>query len=73
MTSQCLNNLFLLYIHIPQTDALDLVSIAREFVSVNSRRLNYILWKILGSIVCCVIILFIILLSYLLSYLFCKE
>ena len=41
MTSQRLNNLFLLYIHIPQTDALDLVSIAREFVSVNIHQLKY--------------------------------
>ena len=40
--SHCrLNNLFLLYIHTPRTDALDVSTIAKEFVSVNSRRLNY--------------------------------
>ena len=41
MTSQHLNNLFLLYIHKHLTDSLDLVSVAKEFVSANSRRQNY--------------------------------
>ena len=41
MTCQHLNNLFLLYIHKHLTDSLDLVSVAKEFVSVNTRRQNY--------------------------------
>ena len=41
MTSKCLNNLFLLHVHTAQTDSLDLVSVTREFVSSNARRLNY--------------------------------
>ena len=41
-TTQCrLNNLFLLYVHTGVTDMLDLTHIAKEFVSVNSRRINY--------------------------------
>ena len=68
MTSQCLNNLFLFYTHIPQTDAADIVSIAREFLSVYSRQLDYF-GKILDSIVCCFIILVIILVIMLV----CKE
>ena len=40
--SHCrLNNLFLLYVHAHKTDALDLKNIADEFVSINSRRMNY--------------------------------
>ena len=41
MTSCRLNNLFLLYIHKEKTDALDLCKVAKEFVSVNSRRSHY--------------------------------
>ena len=41
MTDCRFKNLFLLYIHTSRTDALDLHVIANEFVSVNSRRLNY--------------------------------
>ena len=41
MTSQRLNNLFLLYVHKQHTDNLDLVLVAKEFVSANSRRHNY--------------------------------
>ena len=41
MTQQQLNNLFLLYVHTAQTDALDLLSVAKEFISSNTRRLNY--------------------------------
>ena len=41
MTSQRLNNLFLLYVHKHLTDALDLISVAKEFVSANIRRQNY--------------------------------
>ena len=41
MTSQRLNNLFVLYVHQSQTDSLDLLSIAKDFVSSNSRRINY--------------------------------
>ena len=41
MTHKRLNNLFLLYVHTAQTESLDLVSVAREFVGSNSRRLNY--------------------------------
>ena len=33
MTPQCLNNVFLLYIHKQEADSLDLISIAKEFVS----------------------------------------
>ena len=40
-TQQRLNNLFLPYVHTARTDSLDLVSVAKEFVSSNSRRLNY--------------------------------
>ena len=42
MAQQCLNNLFLLYVHTEQTELLDLMSVARDFMSVNSRRLNYL-------------------------------
>ena len=41
MTAQRLNNLFLLYVHKSITDSLDLEAIARDFVSVNTRRINY--------------------------------
>lgn len=41
MTAQRLNNLFLLYVHKSFTDSLDLEAIARDFVSVNTRRINY--------------------------------
>ena len=41
MSQSRLNNLFILYVHTVKTDELDLKSIAREFVSVNHRRLNY--------------------------------
>ena len=41
MIQQCLNNLFMLYVHTAQTDYLDLLSIAKEFMSANSRWLNY--------------------------------
>ena len=34
------NNLFLLYVHKHLTDSLDLVSVAKEFVSANSRHQN---------------------------------
>ena len=41
MTQQCLNNLFLLYVHTERTELLDLTSVARDFMSVNSHWLNY--------------------------------
>ena len=41
MTQCRLNNLFLLYVHTDMTDMLDLTHIAKEFVSINSRRINY--------------------------------
>ena len=41
MTPCRLNNLFMLYIHIARTDDLDLVTLARNFVSRNSCRLSY--------------------------------
>ena len=41
MTECRLNNLFLLYVHKSMTDALDSSHIAKDFVSVNSRRINY--------------------------------
>lgn len=41
MTHSWLNNLFLLHVHQTKTDQLDLVTIAKEFVNVNSRRLRY--------------------------------
>ena len=41
MTQCRLNNLFMLYVHTNLTDMLDLTQIAKEFVSVNSRRINY--------------------------------
>ena len=43
--SHCrLSNFFLLYIHTSRTDLLDLSAIAKEFVSVNSRRLHLFMW-----------------------------
>ena len=41
MTQLGLNNLFILYVHTEKTDELDPKSVARDFVSVNQRRLNY--------------------------------
>ena len=42
MVNQCLNNLFLLYVHTAQTDSLDLVFVAKqEFVFSYTLRLNY--------------------------------
>lgn len=41
MTDCRLNNLFLLYIHPSITDSLDLCTVAKEFISVNSRRVHY--------------------------------
>jgi len=41
MTCCRLNNIFLLYVHQHITDSLDLCKIAREFVSVNTRRMHY--------------------------------
>ena len=41
MTVQRLNNLFMLYVHKTLTDSLDLESVAKEFVSTNTRRMNY--------------------------------
>ena len=41
MTAQRLNNLFLLYVHKSMTDSLDLEAIARDFTTVNTRRINY--------------------------------
>lgn len=41
MTSQRLNNLFLLYVHQSRTDSLDLTSVAKDFASSNARRVNY--------------------------------
>ena len=37
MTHQRLNNLFLMYVHTARTDAWDLLFVANEFASVNSR------------------------------------
>ena len=42
MMNPCrLNDLFLLHVHKSRTDALDLVTIAKKFISANSRRENY--------------------------------
>ena len=41
MTSKRLNNLFIIHVHKAHTDSLDLAFVVREFVSSNSRRLNY--------------------------------
>ena len=41
MTAQRLNNLFLLYVHKSVTDLLDLEAVARDFASVNTRRIYY--------------------------------
>ena len=35
------NNLMLLHIHKDMTDRIDNIAIAREFVQINERRLNY--------------------------------
>ena len=40
--SDCrLNNLFLLYIHTSRTDALNLEKVAKDFIAINQRRINY--------------------------------
>ena len=36
-----LNNLLLMHVHQHRTDALDLVELAKEFIAVNQRRMNY--------------------------------
>ena len=41
MSQQRLNNLFLLYVHKARINALDLSSVAKDFVYANSRRSNY--------------------------------
>jgi hypothetical protein len=41
MTPSRLNNLFMLYVHSSSAEELDLKNIARDFISVNSRRLHY--------------------------------
>ena len=41
MTQCRLNNLVLLYIHTCLTDGIDLTSVAKQLVLVNSRRSNY--------------------------------
>ena len=41
MTQSRLNNLFILYVHSLESEELDLKTIARQFISVNSRRLHY--------------------------------
>ena len=41
MTQHRLNNLFMLYVHKDKAEELDLKCIAKEFCSVNKRRLNY--------------------------------
>jgi len=41
MTPSRLYNFFALYVHTSKTDELNLLEIARSFVNVNSRRLNY--------------------------------
>ena len=41
MSQQRLNHLLLLHIHKDRTDTIDLVSIAKEFISINERRLSY--------------------------------
>ena len=40
MTHCRLNNLFLLYIHTTITDATNLDEVAKDFISVNPRRIN---------------------------------
>ena len=46
MTQQRLNNLFLLYVHTARTDALDLSSMVKAFVSANICLSNYF-WEVL--------------------------
>ena len=41
MTASRLNNLFLLYVHLPLTEKVDLVQFARKIVAANSRRQKY--------------------------------
>jgi len=41
MTHCSLSNLFLMYIHASKTDALSLEKVAKDFLSVNQRRINY--------------------------------
>ena len=41
MSSQRLNNLFILHVHQQLIEALDLKTIAKEFISANNRRLNF--------------------------------
>ena len=41
MSAWKLNNLLLMHVHQHKTDKLNLVELAKEFISVNSRRMNY--------------------------------
>ena len=41
MTHCKLNNLLMLYVHCSRADRLDLQAIAKDFASVNSRRMHY--------------------------------
>ena len=41
MTNYRLNNLFMLYVHSDRAKEVDIKLIAKEFVSVTTRRLNY--------------------------------
>ena len=42
MTQPCLNSVMLLHIHKDKTDDIDLFAVAKEFISVNERRRNYL-------------------------------
>ena len=48
MTNCRLNNLLLLYVHNDRTDKLDLCKIAKEFASLNERRVNYLLENLIN-------------------------
>ena len=41
MSAWKLNNLLLMHVHQHRTDTLDLVELAKEFIAVNQRRMNY--------------------------------
>ena len=55
MAQQRFNNLFLLFVHTERTESLDFKSVARDFMSVNSRQLNYLVVLYLSSQISCLL------------------
>ena len=69
MTRQHLNNLFLMYVHTERSESLDLTSVAKEFVPINSRRLNYFgKYSVLSAHICHPDELYVTIITILLSF-----